>query len=124
MLPFVIAQCSTLLLAVAIFVAFRPVIRALGDTAKSHFQLYGVAYVKGACLILLAVGGTFKETWAPITAEQASQFAVWDWIIKLSAPLLAGISVLAAFLDRSMQSADDKKAEQDARTNPPFPRTP
>ena len=115
----VICFCSSvLLLAIAVVWMLRPVIKGIGDFAKTHAQLYAVAYLKGACLILLAMGGTFKETWQPITSAQTVNWAWWDWAIHFLAPLLSGLAVLSAFLDRSMQRADEVKAKTQNQVPP------
>lgn len=121
MLPFILAQCSTLLLAVVMLWAFRPLLAKAGGYLQQHFEVYAWAYIKCLCLVTLAIGGTFKETWQSITVEQAAKFAVWDWMIHLTAPILSGVTVLSAFLDHSMQRADEAKAAKTG-TAPPFPK--
>ncbi len=120
MLTSVIIFCSSvLLLAIIVVWLLRPVIRGLGNYAKTHAELYASAYLKCACLVLLSMGTTFKETWQPVTITQAANWAWWDYAIHFLAPLLSGLAVLSAFLDRSMQRADEAKAKQGG-TNPPF----
>lgn len=101
---------SVLLLAIAFAWAFRDTFRSLIDQAAEHSKAYAMAYFKAACLILITMGNTFKETFQPLTAEMMSQFMWSDWVIKLGAPILAGLAVMVAFLDRSMERADASKA--------------
>jgi hypothetical protein len=108
---FIILCSSTLLLAIAVGIMCRPIIKGIGAYAKAHAELYAVAYCKASCLILLAMGTTFKETWQPVTAAEAGNWQWWDWAIHFLAPLLSGLAVLGAFLDRSMQRADEVKAK-------------
>lgn len=123
MASFIIAQCSTLLLVVVVMIVGRPVLRVAGEFATSHFKIYAMAYLKVGCLMTLAMGGTFKETWQSVTSADAARWAVWDWMIHLIAPVLSGVAVLSAFLDRSMQRADEAK-EKAGSTRPPFPPIP
>lgn len=122
LLPFLIAQCASLILACIVFIVARPLLARAGGYLQQHFEVYAWAYIKCLCLVTLAVGGTFKETWSSITVDQAAHFAVWDWIIHLAAPLLSGVTVLSAFLDHSMQRADEAKAARTVTTAPPFPK--
>jgi cytochrome bd-type quinol oxidase subunit 2 len=98
----------------------RGTISKLRDFIAARASIYAVAYAKGGCLIALAVGTTFKEVFQPITIEQAAHFAWWDWVIKFSAPVLSGLSVLAAFLDQSAQRARDANTVVNGGTKPPF----
>lgn len=118
MASFIIAQCSTLLLVAVIMILGRPVLKVAGEFATSHFKIYAMAYLKVSCLMTLAMGGTFKETWQSVTAADAARWAVWDWMIHLIAPVLSGVAVLSAFLDRSMQRADEAK-EKAGNPQPP-----
>jgi hypothetical protein len=116
MSPAAIFLCSSaLLLGIVVVWLCRPVIKAVGNFAQTHAQIYAQAYIKASCLILIAMGTTFKETWQPITKAQAADFAFWDWLIKIEAPLLSGLAVLSAFLDQSMQRAKEVKVAQDSK---------
>lgn len=117
MASFIIAQCSTLLLVTVVIILFRPFIQVATGFASDHFKIYAMAYLKVTCLMTLAMGGTFKESWQTVTSADAARWAVWDWIIHLIAPVLSGVAVLSAFLDRSMQRADEEKEK--AGTPPP-----
>lgn len=101
---------AVLLLSVVFAWVFRATFRSLIDQAAQHSKTYATAYIKAGCLILITMGNTFKETFQPLTVEMVKSFAWWDWVIKLGAPILAGLAVLVAFLDRSMQRADEAKA--------------
>lgn len=97
------------------------------NVIAEHAKIYAISYIKGGCLILIAVGTGFKETFGPITTAQAATFAWWDWVIKFSAPILAGLAVLAAFLDQSVQRANvvkDAKVAASSPSAPPFPIAP
>ncbi len=111
---------AVLLGLIAFFWVFRGLFRTLVNSSEEHAKSYTSAYVKCFCLIALAAGTTFKEVFQPITVEQAARFAWWDWIIKFSAPVLSGLSVLSAFLDRSLQRVDEDKARRSGNTNPPI----
>ncbi len=118
MTAFIILCSSTLLLTIAVGIMCRPIIRGVGNYAKTHAEIYAMAYLKASCLMTLAMGGTFKETWQSVTSVQAANWAWWDWAIHLLAPILSGIAVLSAFLDRSMQRADEVKAKVQNGTPP------
>ncbi len=115
---FIILCSSTLLLAIAVGIMARPVLKHIGAYTKTHLELYFAAYLKATCLVLLAMGGTFKETWQPVTLAQTANWAPWDWVIHFLAPLLSGLAVISAFLDRSMQRADEVKAKTASNTPP------
>lgn len=100
---------AVLLLAVVFAWVFRATFGSLIDQAAQHSKTYATAYVKAGCLILITMGNTFKETFQPLTTEMVRSFAWWDWVIKLGAPILAGLAVMVAFLDRSMERADASK---------------
>ncbi len=97
---------------------FKDTIKELRDLAKEHVGSYAIVYVKGGTLILIAVGTSFKEVFQPITATQADSFAWWDWVIKFSAPIISGLAVLAAFLDRSAANAQKNQAIKDDAETP------
>lgn len=84
---------------------FRQTLTILASSAAEHAKLYATSYCKGGALIAMAMMSTFKETFQPITIEQAQHFAWWDWVIKFQAPILSGLAVLVAFLDTSAQRA-------------------
>lgn len=108
---------SVLLLAIAFAWAFRGVFKTLINTATEHAAVYSAAYVKGACLIYIGAGTTFKEVFQPVTIDQAALFSWWDWYIHFNAPIITGASLLAAFLDKSVQRANEVKAAKLAATN-------
>lgn len=117
-----IAFASAVLLLIVVFAwVFRATFKSLIDQAAQHSKTYATAYIKAGCLILITMGNTFKETFQPLTIEVVKSFAWWDWVIKLGAPILAGLAVLVAFLDRSMQRADEAKVAKPTVTNPPIP---
>lgn len=116
-LQFYVFAGSSLLLLIALGLIFKGALLNVANYSAEHAKVYAGAYVKAGCLIAIAIGTTFKEVFQPVTVEQAATFAWWDWVIKFSAPLLSGLAVLSAFLDRSLQRLDEKKNG----TKPPFP---
>lgn len=115
----VIFFCSSvLLLSIAVVWMMRPVFSGIGVFAKTHAQLYAVAYVKCFIGVLVAFGICFKATWQPITIDETAHWAVWDWMIHIGEPLLAGLLYIQGFLDRSIQRADEVKAKIVANTPP------
>lgn len=121
--PFLLFSSACLISAAFIGWFFRGALSSLRGIASDHAKTYAVAYVKGGCLVLIAMGSAFKETFQPLTIEQANRMEWWDWAIAFFSPLLAGLAVLAAFLDRSTQRASEDKASEDkakALTAPPF----
>lgn len=122
--PFIAFILLLVLIAFGSVWFFKDTLKELRDLAAQHVGAYAIVYVKGGTLILIAVGTSFKEVFQPITAAQASNFAWWDWVIKFSAPIISGLAVLAAFLDRSAATAQVKQKVKDdgpapAATPPP-----
>lgn len=99
---------------------FKDTLKELRELAKEHVGSYAIVYVKGGTLILIAVGTSFKEVFQPITALQADNFAWWDWVIKFSAPIISGLAVLAAFLDRSAATAKQNQQVKEDSAPPPI----
>ncbi len=91
---------------------FRTTLKSLSDTAAEHAKTYALPYCKGLILVTIAVGNTFKEVFQPLTKEMVENFQWYDWVIKFSAPMLAGLAVAAAFLDRSFGNAQIKQEEK------------
>lgn len=87
---------------------FRTTLKNLAATAAEHSKIYALPYCKGAILVTIAVGNTFKEVFQPLTKEMVANFQWYDWVIKFSAPMLAGLAVAAAFLDKSFVTAQDQ----------------
>lgn len=94
----------------------RQTIGVLAKEAAEHAKVYSLAYAKGATLISIAVITGFDENFRNLTSEEAAAYQWWNWTIIFMKPLLSGLAVFAAFLDRSVQRA------QESRTNPPFPK--
>jgi len=91
----------------------RGAIFSITNIAAQHAKIYAVAYVKGGSLILLAMFAAFEKSFQPLTIDQAAHLAWWDWIILFLSPLVAGLSVLVAFLDKSKDRADEVAAKVD-----------
>jgi hypothetical protein len=111
----------------------RDTFAALSRVAAEHAKTYSLAYAKGAALIMIAMISAFDENFRTLTREAASGFPWWNWAILFLKPILAGLSVFAAFIDRSVQSAKDAKqgtttttttASTSSSTAAPFPKTP
>lgn len=107
----IIFLCSILLLVIAGVMALRPILKGIGDYTKTHAQIYAVAYLKLIIGVLVAGFITFKATWQPITIAETQNWAIWDWMIHIGEPFGAGLLYIQAFLDRSMQRADEVKAK-------------
>lgn len=115
----VIFFCSSvLLLAIAVVWMLRPVIKGVGEFAKTHAQIYAIAYFKCCIGVIIAAGITFKATWQPITLAETVNWALWDWMIHIGEPFLAGLLYIQGFLDRSVQRADEVKAKVVANVAP------
>ncbi len=94
---------------------FRGTLAELGNAAKDHAKLYAVAYAKGGALILIATGASFDETFKSLTKMEAMDLPWWIWVSLFWKPIGAGLAVLVAFLDRSVQRA------LESETKPPAP---
>lgn len=84
----------------------------LGDALTEHAKLYVRAYAKGAALITISVISAFDESFRNLTTESAAAMSWWQWASLYFKPVLAGLAVLVAFLDRSVS---------EAKANPPHP---
>lgn len=115
--PFIAFLALILVFVFAALWFFRTTLKNLADTAAEHSKVYALPYVKGGILVAIAVGNTFKEVFQPLTKAMVDNFAWYDWVIKFSAPLLAGLAVAAAFLDRSFGNAQAKTEDK----TPPSP---
>lgn len=111
--PLIVFASIFLVMVIGLVYFLRGALFSITTVAAQHAKIYAVSYVKGSCLVLISMGSTFKETWQPVTLAQAQTFQWWDYVIKFEAPLLAGLSVLAAFLDSSKNKADEVAAKVD-----------
>lgn len=108
--PFFVFLGFVALLAVAlIWFAHRA---DLGDTLADHARLYARAYTKGCALVTISVLSAFDESFRSLTAADAAAMSWWQWASLYFKPVLAGLAVLVAFLDRSVS---------EARHEPPAP---
>lgn len=113
---FLCLTCSMLLLAITFAWWLKPVVIKMRDMAVEMVPTHALAYLKCLLGTVIAGGICFRETWQPVTIEQAANFAPWDWMIYIGAPGLAMLLYVNAFLDRSLERADKAKAARDSST--------
>lgn len=94
----------------------RGTVVTLSNSAAEHAKTYSLAYAKGTGLILVAMISAFDENFRDLTADQAKAFAWWNWAIQFMKPILAGLAVFVAFIDKSATGVSANKPT----TQPPF----
>lgn len=110
---------ATLLVPLAVFGwVLRSTIQELANQAKEHAKNYAIAYVKFGALAYISASTAFCQAYAALPAGMQSTMPWAPYFIFFSQPAIAGLGVLVAFLDRSVQRADEAVKTQSAQTPP------
>jgi hypothetical protein len=98
----------------------RDLIDEITKSATRHARANVGSYVKCGALMLTASIAAFDQAFHPLTTEQATKLAWWDWAILFFKPFAAALAVLIAYLQAPTTGHEPAKPP----TNPPFSTTP
>lgn len=87
----------------------RKSIEQIAAQAAFHAKAYAACYAKGAALMGIAAMTSFIKTFTALSPDVAAVLPWWHWLALFFEPIVAMLAVLVAFLDRSVQSANEKR---------------
>jgi hypothetical protein len=92
----------------AIYLA-RNVIRGLSAHAAENVKLYAPAFAKGGALVAIATLSSFVEIFEKLSSDVAAVLPWWSWLTMFCVPVIAALTTLVAFMDRSLERVREQK---------------
>jgi hypothetical protein len=99
----------------AVIYVFRGTWNSIANEMADHAKTYAIAYTVGGALIFIAAGTQFEQSYYALDGKMQDSMPWAPYVVFFWKPVAAGLTTLVAFLNRSIERA------QEVRRNAPTP---